>query len=155
MCAIFGFSDADYETYGNRIKWNPAIKSETDREALVEALKNNKIDVVATDHAPHLLREKEGSCLKAASGGPLIGISLVVMLEKWLPKGILLWKWQLKKCLSCRPSYIVFTKEVLYVKAILPIWFWSILKNHGRLQLTIYCIFVVGRLLKELLSTTR
>jgi len=75
------FSDADYETYGNRIKWNPAIKSETDREALVEALKNNKIDVVATDHAPHLLREKEGSCLKAASGGPLIQHSLVVMLE--------------------------------------------------------------------------
>ena len=75
------FSDKDYATYGNRIKWNPAIKSENDRVALVEALNNNKIDVVATDHAPHLWREKEGSCLKAASGGPLIQHSLVAMLE--------------------------------------------------------------------------
>ena len=75
------FNDSDYEKYGNRIKWNPAIKAESDRLALIEALKNNKIDVVATDHAPHLLREKEGSCLKAASGGPLIQHSLVTMLQ--------------------------------------------------------------------------
>lgn len=75
------FSDADYEKYGNRIKWNPAIKSETDRLALIEAVNSGKIDVVATDHAPHLLREKEGSCLKAASGGPLIQHSLVSMLQ--------------------------------------------------------------------------
>jgi dihydroorotase len=75
------FSDADYEKYGNRIKWNPAVKAESDRLALIEALKTNKIDVVATDHAPHLLREKEGSCLKAASGGPLVQHSLVAMLQ--------------------------------------------------------------------------
>lgn len=75
------FSDKDYATYGNRIKWNPAIKAETDRLALIEALNNGKIDVVATDHAPHLLREKEGNCLKAASGGPLIQHSLVAMLQ--------------------------------------------------------------------------
>jgi dihydroorotase len=75
------FSDADYEKYGNRIKWNPAVKSESDRLALIEALKTDKIDVVATDHAPHLLREKEGSCLKAASGGPLVQHSLVAMLQ--------------------------------------------------------------------------
>lgn len=75
------FSDADYEKYGNRIKWNPAIKSETDRLALIEAVNSNKIDVVATDHAPHLLSEKEGSCLKAASGGPLVQHSLVAMLQ--------------------------------------------------------------------------
>lgn len=75
------FSDKDYAAYGNRIKWNPAIKAETDRLALIEALKNGKIDVVATDHAPHLLREKEGNCLKAASGGPLIQHSLVAMLQ--------------------------------------------------------------------------
>lgn len=81
------FSDKDYAKYGNRIKWNPAIKSETDRIALVEALNSNKIDVVATDHAPHLLREKEGSCLKAASGGPLIQHSLIAMLEM-VRKGI-------------------------------------------------------------------
>lgn len=75
------FSDADYATYGNRIKWNPAIKAASDRQALIEAVKSNKIDVIATDHAPHLLREKEGSCLKAASGGPLVQHSLVVMLQ--------------------------------------------------------------------------
>ena len=75
------FSDADYEKYGNRIKWNPAIKFESDRLALIEAVNNNRIDVVATDHAPHLLSEKEGSCLKAASGGPLVQHSLVAMLQ--------------------------------------------------------------------------
>lgn len=75
------FSDADYEKYGNKIKWNPAIKAESDRNALIEALKSDKIDVVATDHAPHLMREKEGSCLKAASGGPLVQHSLVAMLQ--------------------------------------------------------------------------
>ncbi len=75
------FNDTDYERYGNRIKWNPAIKAESDRLALIEAVKNNKIDVIATDHAPHLLAEKEGSCLKAASGGPLVQHSLVAMLQ--------------------------------------------------------------------------
>lgn len=75
------FSDADYAKYGNRIKWNPAIKSESDRLALIEAVNSNKIDVVATDHAPHLWVEKEGSCLTAASGGPLVQHSLVAMLQ--------------------------------------------------------------------------
>jgi dihydroorotase len=75
------FSDQDYEKYGNKIKWNPAIKSATDRDALIQALNDNLIDVVATDHAPHLLREKEGNCLKAASGGPLVQYSLVAMLQ--------------------------------------------------------------------------
>jgi len=75
------FSDADYARYGNSIKWNPAIKAESDRLALIDAVNNNKIDVVATDHAPHLLTEKEGSCLKAASGGPLVQHSLVAMLQ--------------------------------------------------------------------------
>ena len=75
------FSDADYAKYGNRIKWNPAIKSENDRLALIDAVNSNKIDVIATDHAPHLWSEKEGSCLKAASGGPLVQHSLVAMLQ--------------------------------------------------------------------------
>jgi dihydroorotase len=75
------FSDQDYATHGNRIKWNPAIKSSADRDALIQALNDDRLDVVATDHAPHLLREKEGNCLKAASGGPLVQYSLVAMLE--------------------------------------------------------------------------
>lgn len=75
------FSDMDYPKHGTHIKWNPAIKTLKDRDALLEGLKNNKIDVVATDHAPHTLEEKENSYFKAASGGPLIQHSLVAMLE--------------------------------------------------------------------------
>lgn len=75
------FSDNDYARYGNKIKWNPAIKTKLDREALRAALNNNKIDVVATDHAPHLWTEKEGSVLKSASGGPLVQHALVAMLQ--------------------------------------------------------------------------
>lgn len=75
------FTDKDYPKYGNRIKWNPAVKTINDREALREAINNGKIDIVATDHAPHLPNEKEGSCLKAASGGPLVQHSLIAMLE--------------------------------------------------------------------------
>lgn len=75
------FHDGDYALFGNRIKWNPSIKTLADRTALREAVNNDKIDIIATDHAPHLLSEKEGSCLRAASGGPLVQHSLIVMLE--------------------------------------------------------------------------
>ena len=75
------FHDGDYAQFGNRIKWNPSIKTIEDRAALREAVNNNTIDIVATDHAPHLPEEKQGSCLKAASGGPLIQHSLITMLE--------------------------------------------------------------------------
>ncbi|MDD6867955.1 MAG: dihydroorotase [bacterium] len=75
------FSDEDYARLGNLIKWNPAVKTWDDRAALRTALERDYIDIVATDHAPHLLSEKQGSCLKAASGGPLVQHSLLVMLE--------------------------------------------------------------------------
>lgn len=75
------FSDADYPAYASRIKWNPAVKTAQDRDALIQAVKSGKIDVIATDHAPHLLSEKEGSCLTAASGGPLVQHALVAMLQ--------------------------------------------------------------------------
>ena len=75
------FSDEDYAEKGNRIKWNPAIKSRTDREALRQALIAGKIDIVATDHAPHTWEEKQGSCFQVASGGPMIQHSLLAMLE--------------------------------------------------------------------------
>lgn len=75
------FHDGDYALFGNRIKWNPSIKRIEDRAALRQAVIDNTIDIVATDHAPHLPEEKLGSCLKAASGGPLIQHSLIVMLE--------------------------------------------------------------------------
>lgn len=76
------FNDGDYARYGNKIKWNPAIKTEADREALMQAVNDNRLDVIATDHAPHAWAEKQGSCLTAASGGPLIQFSLQTMIEK-------------------------------------------------------------------------
>jgi len=75
------FTDKDYSKRGNFIKWNPAIKSETDRKALREALKNGKLDVVATDHAPHTLEEKSNPYLTSPSGGPSVQHSLTLMLE--------------------------------------------------------------------------
>ena len=75
------FTDADYDRLGNRIKWNPAVKTLHDREALREAVRTGLIDVIATDHAPHLLSEKEGNCLTAASGGPLSQYALISMLD--------------------------------------------------------------------------
>ncbi|MDR0744169.1 MAG: dihydroorotase [Tannerella sp.] len=75
------FCEDDYETFGNLIKWNPSIKTAADREALRNAVNDDTIAVIATDHAPHLLSEKEGSCLTAASGGPLVQHSLLAMLD--------------------------------------------------------------------------
>lgn len=75
------FSQKDYEKLGWRIKWNPSIKTETDRLALIEGLKHNLVDIVATDHAPHLLNEKDNTYFKSASGGPLVQHSLIAMIE--------------------------------------------------------------------------
>ena len=75
------FSSQDYSSLGTRIKCNPAIKTEKDREALLQALMDGRITVIGTDHAPHLLSQKEGGCVKAASGMPMIQFSLVTMLE--------------------------------------------------------------------------
>ncbi len=75
------FCDEDYDRLGNRIKWNPSIKTAADRQALREGLVNGKVDVVATDHAPHTLEEKQRPYAEAPSGGPLIQHSLVCLLE--------------------------------------------------------------------------
>ena len=75
------FTDDDYATLGARIKVNPAIKSRADREALRKALTDGRISVVATDHAPHLLAQKQGGCSRAASGMPMVQFSLPAMLE--------------------------------------------------------------------------
>ena len=75
------FSDADYAEKGTHIKWNPAVKSQSDQDALWEALNDNRIDVLATDHAPHTLEEKSNKYLKAPSGGPLVQHALVALLE--------------------------------------------------------------------------
>jgi len=75
------FYDRDYAALGTRIKCNPAIKTLRDRDALRGALNDGRITVIGTDHAPHLLAQKEGGCKKAASGMPMIQFSLVTMLE--------------------------------------------------------------------------
>lgn len=75
------FTDADYDRLGTRIKWNPAVKSLRDREALREAVRSDLVDVISTDHSPHLLSAKEGGALGAKSGGPLVQFSLPLMLE--------------------------------------------------------------------------
>ncbi|AMQ54918.1 dihydroorotase [Algoriphagus sanaruensis] len=75
------FSEEDYATKGNLIKWNPAIKTAHDREEIFKAMLDDRIDVIATDHAPHTLEEKAQSYLKGPSGGPLIQHSLVAMLD--------------------------------------------------------------------------
>lgn len=75
------FTSDDYASKGAHIKWNPAVKTPADREALREALKNNRLDVVATDHAPHTLEEKSKTYFNAPSGGPLVQHSLPAMLQ--------------------------------------------------------------------------
>ena len=75
------FSDEDYKTKGNLIKWNPAIKTSEDRKALWAALLDNRIDVVATDHSPHTLEEKQQVYTMAPSGGPLVQHAVVAMFE--------------------------------------------------------------------------
>lgn len=82
------FCDEDYERLGARIKCNPAVKTGADRQALRKALTDGRIFTVATDHAPHLLQEKQGGALEAASGMPMLQFSLVAMLEL-VDKGVL------------------------------------------------------------------
>lgn len=75
------FNDSDYERLGMNIKWNPAIKTASDQQEIFKALLDNRIDVIATDHAPHTIEEKRNSYFNAPSGGPLVQHSVVAMLE--------------------------------------------------------------------------
>ncbi|RZN84197.1 MAG: dihydroorotase [Winogradskyella sp.] len=75
------FSDEDYKTKGSRIKWNPAVKTANDREGLWKALLDDRIDVIATDHAPHTIEEKDNTYTTAPSGGPLVQHAFVALLE--------------------------------------------------------------------------
>ena len=75
------FNSKDYSKKGTLIKWNPAVKEKTDQDALLEALLNNKIDVIATDHAPHTINEKNKNYINAPSGGPLVQHALGAMLK--------------------------------------------------------------------------
>ena len=77
------FTNEDYDTKGGLIKWNPAVKTQKDKDGLWEALLDNRIDVIATDHAPHTWEEKQNVYTKCPSGAPLVQHSLVVMLENY------------------------------------------------------------------------
>lgn len=86
------FNDQDYATKGNFIKWNPAVKTEADQNAILQGVLADKIDVIATDHAPHTLAEKQQSYTQAPSGGPLVQHALSALLEMHLQGKITLEK---------------------------------------------------------------
>ena len=75
------FDDSAYKDKGNLVKWNPPIREASDRKALIEAVREGLIDIIATDHAPHTLEEKSAPYFRAPSGGPTVQHSLVMMLE--------------------------------------------------------------------------
>ena len=117
------FTDQDYPRLGNRIKWNPAVKTMRDREALREAVRHQRIDIIATDHAPHLLEEKKGNCLTAASGGPLCEWALISMLDLAL-EGVLT-REQVVEMMAHRPAQLFgiqdrgFIREDYYADLVL------------------------------------
>ncbi len=108
------FDKDDYEKYGTRIKWNPAVKEKKDKEALFEGLLSNKLDVIATDHAPHTSEEKNNTYFKAPSGGPLVQHSLQTMLEFYRQGKISLEKIVEKMCHA--PADVFDVKNRGYIR---------------------------------------
>ena len=108
------FSEKDYAEKGNFIKWNPAVKKESDRLGIWKALLDNRIDVIATDHAPHTLHEKTQSYFNAPSGGPLVQHGLLAMLEKVKEGEISLEKLVDKMCHS--PAILFRIKERGFIR---------------------------------------
>lgn len=130
------FSEADYATKGTFIKWNPAIKTATDREQLWEALLDDRIDVIATDHAPHLMSEKENAYLKAPSGGPLVQHALPAILEKYHEGKISLEKIVEKMCHNPAKLFQIekrgFIREGYFADLVVvdPQASWKVTKNN-------------------------
>ena len=108
------FDESSYDDLGSLIKWNPAIKTRFDREALISAVNNDHIDIIATDHAPHTLTEKSNSYFKAPSGAPLIQHSLVAMLELWHRKIFTIEKIVEKMCHN--PAILFKIKERGFIR---------------------------------------
>jgi dihydroorotase len=108
------FSDNDYESLGSKIKWNPSVKTTTDRDGLLHALLENKIDIIATDHAPHTIQEKSGNYFQALSGGPLVQHALIAMLELFHQGKISLEKIVEKMCHNVAEIYKI--KDRGYVR---------------------------------------
>ena len=108
------FDDKDYDTKGTFIKWNPAVKSASDREGLWKALLDDRIDVIATDHAPHTLEEKQNVYTNAPSGGPLVQHALPAMLNFVKAGKITLEKVVEKMCHN--PAILFEVKKRGYIK---------------------------------------
>lgn len=108
------FTDEDYESKGTLIKWNPAVKTKNDKDLLWQALLDDRIDVIATDHAPHTLKEKSKVYTKAPSGGPLVQHALVAMLEMYHKGQISLEKIVQKMCHN--PAILFQIEKRGYIK---------------------------------------
>lgn len=117
------FTDADYDTKGTHIKWNPAVKTQKDKDGLWKALLDDRIDIIATDHAPHTLEEKDNVYTKAPSGGPLVQHAVTAVLEK-VKEGVLPIEKAVEK-MSHNPAKIFkvekrgFIKEGFYADLVL------------------------------------
>ncbi|MEI9919047.1 MAG: dihydroorotase [Bacteroidota bacterium] len=130
------FSDADYKQLGMKIKWNPAIKTAADREGIWKALLDDRIDVIATDHAPHTVEEKNGTYFKAPSGGPLVQHSLVAMMEFYQQGRITVE--QIASKMSHRPAILYrvekrgFIREGYFADLVLvdPLLSWKVDKSN-------------------------
>ena len=108
------FSDEDYKRKGSRIKWNPAVKTPSDRDQLLKALLDNRIDVIATDHAPHTIEEKSNPYTSAPSGGPLVQHDLVALLEMYHQDKISIEKIVEKACHN--PAILFDVEKRGYIK---------------------------------------
>lgn len=108
------FSDEDYEKKGTHIKWNPAVKTAKDRDQLWKALLDDRIDVIATDHAPHTLEEKNNVYTKAPSGGPLVQHALVAMIEMFHKEKISLPK--IAQKMAHNPAILFQVEKRGYIK---------------------------------------
>ena len=108
------FNDEDYHALGTKIKWNPAIKTKQDQEAILKAVIENRIDVIATDHSPHTEEEKQNAYFKAPSGGPLIQHSVVAMLEFFKQGKITLEKIVEKMCHN--PAILFMIKDRGFIR---------------------------------------
>ena len=130
------FTDADYETKGSLIKWNPAVKSLEDKDALWKALLDDRIDVVATDHAPHTLEEKSNPYTTCPSGGPLVQHALVAMMEAYNKGKISMEKIVEKMCHNPAKIFKIenrgFIKEGYFADLVLvnPHMPWSVKKEN-------------------------
>ena len=108
------FDDSQYAEKGTHIKWNPAVKSKRDRDQLFQALLDDKLDIIATDHAPHTLEEKDNTYFKAPSGGPLVQHALSAMLEFYHQGKISLEKVVEKMCHN--PAILFSVKDRGYIR---------------------------------------